>query len=110
MAVAKTSEPPYYAVIFTSTRTEGDNGYSEIAEAVVKLAEMQPGFLGAESVRNAEKVGITVSYWDSLESIQKFKAVAKHVEAQKRSKEWYSEFGLRVCMVEKDKFLRQPCA
>lgn len=105
MAVAKTPTPPYYAVIFTSTRTDGDKGYAAIAEEVVQLAEKQPGFLGAESVRDAEKVGITVSYWDSLESIQKFKAVAKHVEAQKRSREWYSEFGLRVCKVEKDLFI-----
>ncbi len=104
MAVAKTPTPPYYAVIFTSTRTDGDKGYAAIAEEVVQLAEKQPGFLGAESVRDAEKVGITVSYWDSLESIQKFKAVAKHVEAQKRSREWYSEFRLRVCKVEKDLF------
>ena len=104
MAVAKTPTPPYYAVIFTSTRTDGDKGYAAIAEEVVQLAEKQPGFLGAESVRDAENVGITVSYWDSLESIQKFKAVAKHVEAQKRSREWYSEFGLRVCKVENDLF------
>lgn len=104
MPVAKTPAPPYYAVVFTSTRTEGDNGYSQMAEEVLKLAEKQPGFLGAESVRNADKVGITVSYWDSLESIKAFKSVARHVEAQQRSKVWYTEFGVRVCKVERDLF------
>ena len=64
MSLAKTPTPPYYAVIFTSTRTEGDNGYSQMAEEVLKLAEQQPGFLGAESVRNADRVGITVSVFD----------------------------------------------
>ena len=70
--IAKTPEPPYYAVIFTSHRTEGDNGYSEIAEKIVTLAAQQPGFLGVESAR--ESVGITVSYWSDLESIRLWKS------------------------------------
>lgn len=104
MPVAKTPDPPYYAVIFTSMRTDIDVGYGAISEEILILAKQQPGFLGVESVRNVKSEGITVSYWDSLESIQRFKAVAKHVEAQHRSKEWYSEFGLRVCKVERDLF------
>ncbi len=35
--VVKTPEPLYYAVIFTSHRTEGDNGYGEIAKRMVSL-------------------------------------------------------------------------
>ncbi|SKA25372.1 hypothetical protein SAMN02745127_02896 [Oceanospirillum multiglobuliferum] len=58
--IASTPKPPYYAVIFTSHRTEGDSGYSEMAARMVELASMQPGFLGVESAR--EDVGITVSY------------------------------------------------
>lgn len=58
--IAKTPKPPYFAVIFTSTRTEGDNGYSEMAQRMVELAQEQLGFLGVESAR--EEVGITVSY------------------------------------------------
>ena len=50
--IASTPKPPYYAVIFTSIRTEGDNGYSETAERMLELAKQQPGFLGAESARN----------------------------------------------------------
>lgn len=65
---AQTPEPPYYAVIFTSHRTEGDNGYAEMADRMVELASQQPGFLGVESAR--EGVGITVSYWSDLESIK----------------------------------------
>jgi len=55
--IVKNPEPPYYAVIFTSHRTEGDNGYGEIADLMVKLASQQPGFLGVESAR--ESIGIT---------------------------------------------------
>ena len=104
--IAKTPTPPYFAVIFTSKRTEGDNGYAEFADEILKLAEQQPGFLGAESVRDSDKVGITVSYWNSLESIQKFKREARHAEAQRLGKSIrYSTFGLRVCKVERDTFM-----
>jgi hypothetical protein len=64
--IAKTPEPPYYAVIFTSHRTGDDNGYGQMAERMVELASKQPGFLGVESAR--EEVGITVSYWSDLAS------------------------------------------
>jgi len=43
--IVKILKPPYYAVIFTSHRTEGDNGYGKMAERMVKLASHQPGFL-----------------------------------------------------------------
>lgn len=103
MPISKTPPPPYYAVIFTSQRTEGDNGYRETADKMVCLAEKQAGFLGAESVREANGLGITISYWDSLESIKEFKELAAHKEAQKNARDtWYSTFGLRVCKVEKE--------
>lgn len=99
--IAKTPPPPYYAVIFTSTRTEGDNGYGAMADRMVELAGRQPGFLGAESARN--EVGITVSYWKDLESIRAWKANAEHLEAQRLGHaRWYSAFTTRIAKVERD--------
>ncbi|GAB4494959.1 MAG: antibiotic biosynthesis monooxygenase [Saprospiraceae bacterium] len=99
--IAKTPTPPYYAVIFTSVRTEGDNSYSEMAERMVELAAQQPGYLGVESARN--EVGITVSYWESLEAIRHWKANTEHLVAQKLGREkWYAAFKTRVCRVERD--------
>ncbi len=99
--IAKTPEPPYYAVIFTSTRTEGDNGYSAMAEAMEKLADKQPGYLGIESARN--DIGITVSYWESLEAIKNWKENVQHQMAQKMGKEkWYAQYRLRIAKVEKE--------
>lgn len=96
---------PYYAVIFSSERTDGDNGYAEMAQQMVELAKQQPGFLGVESARDASGFGITVSYWDSLEAIQQWKAHAAHKVAQERGrKEWYCRFSLRVCQVERESF------
>jgi heme-degrading monooxygenase HmoA len=99
--IANTPETPYYAVIFTSVRTEGDNGYGGMADRMVELAAQQPGFLGVESARN--EVGITVSYWKDLESIKAWKANVEHREAQALGREkWYSTFKTRICKVERD--------
>ena len=66
-----------------------------------KLAELQEGFLGIESARN--EVGITVSYWNSLEAITKWKHNIEHTEVRKRGREqWYEHYQLRICKVEKD--------
>ena len=100
-SIAKTPNPPYYAVIFTSCRTEGDNGYAEMAESMVNLAAQQPGFLGIESAR--EEVGITVSYWSDLESIKNWKANVEHQKAQQLGhQKWYASFKVRISKVERD--------
>ncbi|MFP7296883.1 antibiotic biosynthesis monooxygenase family protein [Neobacillus niacini] len=102
--IAKTPEPPYYAVIFTSQRTEGDRGYGKMADKMVELASQQKGFLGMESARD-EGVGITVSYWESIDSIKEWKENAAHRVAQENGKtKWYKSFSLRVCRVERQNF------
>ena len=99
--IANTPAPPYYAVIFSNHRTEGDNGYAEVAGRMTELAQSQPGFLGMESVR--EDLGITVSYWESLESIANWKKNAEHLEAQRLGhQKWYSTFRVRVAKVERE--------
>jgi heme-degrading monooxygenase HmoA len=99
---ATTPEPPYYAVIFTSLRTGVDNGYARVAERMVELAAGQPGFLGVESVRDAEGFGITVSYWSSTEAIALWKAHSEHVAAQEMGMQtWYAHYELRVARVER---------
>ena len=98
---AQTPEPPYYAVIFTSTRTPGDQGYAAMAEMMLELAASQPGFLGVESAR--EELGITVSYWADPESISRWKADLSHREAQRLGREtWYSGYRVRISKVERD--------
>ncbi len=99
--IAKTPIPPYYTVIFTSVRTEGNNGYVEMADKMLELASKQNGFLGAESARN--ELGITVSYWRNLEAISFWKSNMEHVEAQQKGmKEWYKSYKVRVAKVERD--------
>jgi heme-degrading monooxygenase HmoA len=99
---ARTPTPPYYAVIFTSARSSDDRGYSETAQRMVALASEVPGFLGVESVRAADGLGITVSYWASEEAIAAWRENAEHLVAQRHGRErWYDAFSLRVAKVER---------
>jgi heme-degrading monooxygenase HmoA len=99
---ALTPEPPYYAVVFSSQRNPGDNGYNATADRMVELAAQQPGFLGVETVRGEDGFGITVSYWDSEESIRAWKRHAEHAAARDRGRtEWYEHFELRIARVER---------
>lgn len=101
LEIANTPEPPYYAVIFTSIRTDEDNGYLAMAQKMVDLASRQPGFLGMETAR--DDVGITVSYWSSLEAILAWKDNSEHKKAQELGHElWYSKFRVRISKVERD--------
>ena len=103
MTPSLTTQPPYYAVIFTSVRTDADpEGYEAMAARMVELAARQPGFLGIESARGADGLGITISYWDSEESIEQWRRHAEHLEAQALGRSrWYASFQLRVCRVER---------
>src|SRR5262245_47129673 len=104
MSQATTGAGPYYAVVFTSIRSAPDgDGYGEMAQRMEVLARQQPGFLGVESVRDASGLGITVSYWASLEAIAAWKANPEHLVAQRLGREkWYERFELRVCRVERE--------
>ena len=99
---AQTPKPPYYAVIFTNQRNEGDDAYGQTAARMVDLAKEQPGYLGVESVRGADGFGITVSYWESEEAIRNWKFQAEHIVAQETGiKNWYEHYELRVAKVER---------
>ncbi len=100
--IASTPAPPYYAVIFTSLRTPGDRGYGHMADRMVELAAQQPGFLGVESARTPDGLGLTVSYWASEEAIRAWKAHAEHQVAQETGRRtWYADYFLRVAKVER---------
>jgi heme-degrading monooxygenase HmoA len=99
--IAETPHPPYFAVIFTSLRTEGDNGYALMSDKMIALAQSQDGFLGVESAR--EETGITVSYWRDLESIHRWKENTEHTLARAKGRStWYQSFKVRIARVDHD--------
>lgn len=102
-APAVTPEPPYYAVLFTSLRrVQPNDGYGETAERMEELARRQPGFLGVESARGEDGLGITISYWATAEAVATWGRHAEHLLAQRAGREkWYECYTLRVCQVER---------
>lgn len=92
---------PYYAVIFTSIQTATTEGYAEMAQQMEDLAKQQTGFIGIDSARN--EIGITVSYWESLEAIQQWKQHTDHLVAQRKGiKNWYAYYNVKICKVERE--------
>jgi heme-degrading monooxygenase HmoA len=91
------------AVIFTSHRAPGDEGYAQTAEEMVALAARQPGFLGMESVRGDDGIGITVSHWTDEEAIRRWREDADHAIARRAGRErWYRAYRVRVCRIERE--------
>ncbi|MGB1042460.1 MAG: antibiotic biosynthesis monooxygenase family protein [Tenacibaculum sp.] len=93
--------PPYYAVVFSSTLSDDLEGYKKMTEEMENLAKEQDGYLGVEYAR--EEIGITVSYWESLEAITKWKNNVAHTKARNLGREkWYKKYRLRICNVERE--------
>ena len=100
MDIAKINHTHCYAVIFNSVLKNETQGYEQTAQRMVELAQQQQGFLGYESVRN--EIGITISYWEDLESIKNWKENGEHILAQKKGKkDWYKSYALRICKIER---------
>ncbi|WP_298781676.1 antibiotic biosynthesis monooxygenase [uncultured Polaribacter sp.] len=94
-------KPPYYAVIFTTIVEDNLEGYLEAAKRMEELAKLQKGYLGIESARN--EIGITVSYWETLEAIIAWKNNVEHTEVRNLGREkWYQQYQLRICKVERE--------
>jgi heme-degrading monooxygenase HmoA len=110
--LAHTPPPPYYAVIFTSTRSDVEpQEYAEAARKMIELAEQQDGFLGIESARNNDNhsLGITVSYWRDEDAIRAWKHHADHTVIREMGREkWYNTYATRIARVERDYFWDKP--
>ena len=103
---AKTPKPPYYAVIFTTVKSENHEGYQEMNKRMFALAQQQKGYLGIESAKG--EIGISITYWETLEDITRWKNHAEHQAAQRMGYEkWYQAFATRVCLVERDNFFER---
>ncbi len=99
--IAQTPEPPYYVVVFTIVLSDNLEGYEEMANRMVELADQQPGFLGMEYGTDA--VELTISYWDSLEAIQNWRMQTEHVLARETGRRiWFRQFKVRIAKVERD--------
>lgn len=97
-----TPEPPYYAVIFTYQRTEGDKGYGAMAERMGELVRLHQGFLAVDDIHGTDGIGVVIAYFKDAESITKWKHQLEHLEAQKQGRQrWYKSYQVRVARVER---------
>ena len=96
-----------YAVIFTSKESSNTKGYASMANKIEELAKLQPGFLGIESAKDG--IGITVSYWESLNHIKEWKLQSEHLLAQQAGKSfWYDWYKVRICKIEREYSFTKP--
>ncbi len=101
--IAATPEPPYWVVIFTSLRTDVEEGYGRMADVMERLGAQQPGYLGLETARTPDGLGMTLSYWSDLDSIAAWRADLRHAAAQSKGREvWYQAYKVRIARVERD--------
>lgn len=101
---------PNYAVIFISTLQDKDDAsYGVMAEKMDALSRQQEGYMGIESVRDADGRGITVSYWSSLEALKRWKGNKAHEIAQSLGKSrWYKNYKVQICRIEHDYDMAPP--
>lgn len=94
-------QPPYYAVVFTSLRTERDTGYGAAAERMGELVKEIPGFLGEDSARTPGGLSITIAYFRDLAGIEQWRANAEHREAKAHGRaHWYERYSIHIARVE----------
>ena len=95
----------YFAAIFTTQRSQsGDDVYEIMTSRMLTLAQQQQGFLGLESVRSDDGIGITVSYWSNREAIKNWGRHAEHVSVQAMGRqEFYHWYRLRIAEVFTDR-------
>lgn len=109
-------EPPYWAVIFTAQLRDAAEGgasedYGAVAARLEALATDQPGYLGIESARGADGLGVTVSYWREREDFERWRDQVDHAAARERGRSsWYSSYELRFARVERAVSWRAPDA
>lgn len=89
----------YYAVIFSSTKSDNLEGYAEMDEITMTLAQQQEGFLGYESCSNLNS-SIFISYWESMEHINHWRNNMTHLQAKSNAKQWYKRYLSQICKVE----------
>lgn len=107
--IDKLPEPPYYAVIFSSKRSQNEKAYRDSINDMLTLAAEQPGYLGTERARDPDGFGITVSYWSTLEAFTAWSQIAETFIARASGKEkWFDFYELRITRVERAFSMGRP--
>ena len=102
-------EPPYYAVVFTTVRTDDQSGYRETNARMEQLVKDVPGYLGMDHAQNPGGLGITVAYFRDEDALTRWRTDLEHRAAQKRGRDsWYQSYTLHVAKVERSHTFKRP--
>lgn len=97
-----TLQTPYYAVIFSSLKSDDLEGYDQAAQRMEVLSAAQPGYLGMVHAMTDEGISVTTSYWQDLAAISAWKTQSEHIAAQQMGKkQWYDEYTIEIARVER---------
>ena len=99
-----TKPPPgAIAVIFLSARTGTDeDGYVRAAAAMETAAAALDGYLGLDSARGGNGVGITVSWWRDEEAARAWRDDPEHARIRKQGRAvWYDWYRVIVATVDR---------
>ncbi|MEU3643811.1 antibiotic biosynthesis monooxygenase [Lentzea sp. NPDC034063] len=95
-------EPPYYAVVFTTVRTQEQSGYRDTNARMEELVKDVPGYLGMDHAQNPGGLGITVAYFRDADALTQWRTNAEHQAAQQRGRaHWYQSYTIHVAKVER---------
>ncbi len=102
-------EVPYYATIFTTRMTSNLDGYEETADRMAELVSAREGFLGMQSARGDDGLGITVCYWRTEEDITAWRNDLEHENAQDEGRSrWYAQYTVEVARVDRTIEFKRP--
>ena len=91
-----------YAVIFKAEPGEQGDDYAETARRLRKLAEEKYGCRSFISFSDKGRE-LSISYWDSLGEIERWKYDAEHLRAQEKGRrKWYCGYHIQLLEILKD--------
>jgi hypothetical protein len=101
MSIAATPAAPYYAVIFTSIRSDGDNGYGEMAHVMLEAASSSQDSSAPNQRGKAWASRCpTGTVWNPLRHGSEIQPICRHKSSVEKN-------GMRatrrvICRVERD--------
>ena len=99
----KSHPAPAIAVIFTSRLSGHDAaGYAKAADVMEHLAAAQPGYLGHDSARGGDGLGLTISYWLDETSARAWHDHPEHTAIREAGRDrWYRDFTVHIAQVSR---------
>ncbi len=91
-----------HMVVFVSILGEVDAEYERLDAELFKRVEQIEGFLGWQSVRDAERRGIMISFWQGIEAIDQWRQDERHRYAKSQAEQrWYNHWTSYICAVQR---------